>query len=169
MWQVYTINVSMRLRSVLFLFNVTCVSRVINQARQRRPLFQSERRTQSLLRWQRPVRYVGIRCVTESIFIFIYMLTLATGNNKRSWQRNKILRLKYLLSKKFWEELMANFPWYDTGHIETDESNNSSIVACVFVTAVTFLPSRSLATIGGFLLSRYLATIGGYIYRYRGW
>jgi hypothetical protein len=52
-------------------------------------------------------------------------------------------------NKKFWEELIAYFPWYDTGHSENDASNNSSIVACVFVTAVTFLPSRCLATIGG--------------------
>jgi hypothetical protein len=45
------------------------------------------------------------------------------------------------------------------GHIENDSSNNSCIVACVFVTAVTFLPSRCLATIGGFLLSRCLGTM----------
>jgi hypothetical protein len=64
-------------------------------------------------------------------------------------------------NKKFWEELIAYFPWYDTGHIENDTSNNSSIVTCVFVTAVTFLPSRCLATIGRFLPSRWLATIGG--------
>jgi hypothetical protein len=50
--------------------------------------------------------------------------------------------------KKFWEELIAYFPWIDTGHIENDASNNSSIVACVFVTAVTLLPSRCLATMG---------------------
>jgi hypothetical protein len=52
-------------------------------------------------------------------------------------------------NKTFWEELIAYFPWYDTGHIE-NASNNSSIFACVFVTAVTFLPSRCLATIGNF-------------------
>jgi hypothetical protein len=62
-------------------------------------------------------------------------------------------------NNKFWEELIAYFPWYDTGHIENDASNNSSIVACVFVTEVTFLPSRCLATIRGFLPSRCLATI----------
>jgi hypothetical protein len=45
------------------------------------------------------------------------------------------------------------------GHIENNTSNNSSIAACVFVTAVTFLPNRYLATIGGFLPSRCLATI----------
>jgi hypothetical protein len=59
---------------------------------------------------------------------------------------------------KFWEELMAYFPFYDTGHIENDASNNSSIVACVFVTAVTFLPSRCLATIGGFFTHTHTHT-----------
>jgi hypothetical protein len=53
-------------------------------------------------------------------------------------------------NKKFWEDLMAHIPWYDTCHIENDASNNSSIVACVFVTAVKFLPSRCLATIWGY-------------------
>jgi hypothetical protein len=69
--------------------------------------------------------------------------------------------LLFIKNKKFWEELIAYFPSYDTGHIENDAFNNSSIVACVFVTAVKFLPSRCLATIGGFLPSRCLATIGG--------
>jgi hypothetical protein len=58
---------------------------------------------------------------------------------------------------------IACFPWYDKGHIE-NATNNSSIVACVFVTVVTFLPSRCLATIRGFLPSRCLATIR-YLYR----
>jgi hypothetical protein len=65
--------------------------------------------------------------------------------------------------KKFWEELIAYFPWYDTGHIENDASNNSYIVSCVFVTTVMFLLSRCLATIGGFLQSRCLTTIRGYL------
>jgi hypothetical protein len=56
-------------------------------------------------------------------------------------------------NKKFWEELIAYFPWYKD-RIENDVSNNSSIVTCVFVTAVTFLPSRFLATIGGVLPNR---------------
>jgi hypothetical protein len=72
----------------------------------------------------------------------------------------KVNCMKVYINKKFWEELIAYFPSYDTGHIENDSSNNSSIVACVFVTAVTFLPSRCLATIGGFLRSRCIATIG---------
>jgi hypothetical protein len=56
----------------------------------------------------------------------------------------------YKINKKFRKELIAYFPWYDTGHIENDASSNSSVVACVFVTAVTFLPGRCLATIGVF-------------------
>jgi hypothetical protein len=65
-------------------------------------------------------------------------------------------------NKKFWEEIIAYFPWYDTSHIENDASNNSSIVACVFIIAVTFLPSRCLATIRRFLSGRCLATIRGF-------
>jgi hypothetical protein len=38
--------------------------------------------------------------------------------------------------------------------IENDASNNPSIVACVFLAAVTFL------------LSRYIGTSGGYTYRH---
>jgi hypothetical protein len=33
--------------------------------------------------------------------------------------------------KKFWEELIAYIPWYDTGHIKNEASKNSSIVVCV--------------------------------------
>jgi hypothetical protein len=40
------------------------------------------------------------------------------------------------------------------GCIGNDVSNNYSIVACVFVTAVTLLPSRCLAAMGGFLPNR---------------
>jgi hypothetical protein len=40
-------------------------------------------------------------------------------------------------NKKLWEGQIAYFPWYYTDRIE-DESSNSSIVACVFVAAVTF-------------------------------
>jgi hypothetical protein len=54
------------------------------------------------------------------------------------------------INKKFWEEQIAYFPWYDTDRIENDVFNNSSIVACVFITVVTFLPSRCLPTTGGY-------------------
>jgi hypothetical protein len=51
-------------------------------------------------------------------------------------------------SNKFSEELITTFLWYDTGSIENDASNNFSFVARVFVTAVTFLLSRFLASKG---------------------
>jgi hypothetical protein len=86
------------------------------------------------------------------IFILFYEKCRQLGLNPRPF--------KY---KKFWEEPIAYFPSYDACHIENDASNNSSIVACVFLTAVTFLPSRWVATIGGFLPSRCLATIGGFL------
>jgi hypothetical protein len=35
------------------------------------------------------------------------------------------------INKKFWEELIAHFPWYIKGHIQIDASNNSSIVVCI--------------------------------------
>jgi hypothetical protein len=59
--------------------------------------------------------------------------------------------------QKFWEELIAYFPWYDMDCIENDPLNDSSIVAYVLVAAVTFL------------LSRCLATIGRYTYRHIDW
>jgi hypothetical protein len=74
----------------------------------------------------------------------------------RSWatdQESSFSELKY---KRFCKALIPYIPWYDTGHIENHASNNP-IVACVFVTAVTFLPSRCLATIGGFLPNRAVA------------
>jgi hypothetical protein len=52
------------------------------------------------------------------------------------------------------------------GHIGNNVSNNSSIVACVFVAVVTFLPSGCLPTIRGFLPSRCLAAVRGYTYRH---
>jgi hypothetical protein len=46
-------------------------------------------------------------------------------------------------------------------------SNNFSIVTCVFVTAVTFLPRRCLAKWGFFTeLSHYPVTRRGYTYRH---
>jgi hypothetical protein len=65
-------------------------------------------------------------------------------------------------NNKFWEELISYFPWYDAGHIENESSNNS-IVACVFITVVTFLPSHCLEKIGGFIPSHYLAMIKGFL------
>jgi hypothetical protein len=60
---------------------------------------------------------------------------------------------KHTKKKKFWKELIAYFPRYDTDRTENDVFNDF-IFACVFVTAVTFLPSRCTATIRGFLPNR---------------
>jgi hypothetical protein len=45
-------------------------------------------------------------------------------------------------------------------HIENDASNNSYIVACLFVAAEKFLPSRCLTMIGGYTYRNRL--MGGY-------
>jgi hypothetical protein len=67
----------------------------------------------------------------------------------------------YFKNKKFWEELIACFPWRDSNRIENDASKNSSIVACVFVAAVKFLLSRCPQMLGGLLPSRCLVARGG--------
>jgi hypothetical protein len=61
------------------------------------------------------------------------------------------------INKKFWGQLIAYLPSYHTDRFENDVSSNSSIVACVFLTAVTFLPSC------------FLSTIRGYTYRNTDW
>jgi hypothetical protein len=77
------------------------------------------------------------RCETQDI------RTKFWSDNPKEWDhlRDEGIDGMLILNKKFWEELIAYFPWYDTGHIENDASNNSSIVACAFVTAATFLPT----------------------------
>jgi hypothetical protein len=55
--------------------------------------------------------------------------TAVRTSNPTKFYRLQIVKLNY--NKKIWEELIAYFPLYDTGHIENDASNNSSIVACV--------------------------------------
>jgi hypothetical protein len=65
-------------------------------------------------------------------------------------------------NKKFWEEIIAEFPWYDTDRKENNASNNSSIVACVFAAAVAFLRSRFLATMGDIHICTQ--TIGSYLW-----
>jgi hypothetical protein len=89
-------------------------------------------------------------------------INLACAQQKSSLiRRNRLneqfISTQFILNKKFWEELIAYFPWYDMGHIENDGSNNSSIIACVFVIAVTFLPSRCLAMIGGYTHSNVIS------------
>jgi hypothetical protein len=91
-------------------------------------------------------------------------MTSNIENNAKFEFQGAFLNKYLFVYKKFWEELIAYFPWYDTGHIENDAPNNSSVVACLFVTTVTFLQSRCLATKEEFLPSRYLA-IKVYFYR----
>jgi hypothetical protein len=79
--------------------------------------------------------------------IFLRNVGLPSSDYGIISQENRSLH--QIKNKKFWEELIPYFPSYDTGHIENNASNNSSIVAPVFVNAVTFLPSHCLATIGG--------------------
>jgi hypothetical protein len=50
-------------------------------------------------------------------------------------------------NKKFWEELITYILRFDMDRVDNDTSNNSSIVACVLVAAVTFLPNPCLAMI----------------------
>jgi hypothetical protein len=112
---------------------------------------------------QTKARYL-ILCWSRTIHFPTVNSNIILSTMPGIWRsRVQSCRLSQLIqnNKKFWEEIIAYFPWYDTGHIEDDASNNSSIVAFVFVTAVMFLPSRCLAKIGRFLLNRCLATIGG--------
>jgi hypothetical protein len=62
------------------------------------------------------------------------------------WSSTVDLHLKY--NKKSWEDLNACLRLLRHGPHREDASNSYSIVVCVFVAAVTFLLSRSLATIG---------------------
>jgi hypothetical protein len=100
---------------------------------------------------------LGHEAFPSKHFLIHYTRNILPLGNTYSEIQHSIF--KYIINKKFWEELIAYFPWYDTGHIENDASNNSSIVARVFVTAVTFLRCRFLATTRGFLPSRCLVTI----------
>jgi hypothetical protein len=106
------------------------------------------------------------------MYIFLLLLYVSIPNTEKYgyWQtpvrKHEVVLLCSLFwtvkYKKFWDELIAYFPWYDMGHIENDASSNSSIVVCVFVTMVMFLLSRCLAIIRGFLPSRCLAIIRGF-------
>jgi hypothetical protein len=53
-------------------------------------------------------------------------------------------------NKMFWEEPIACFLWNDKDRTENDASNNSAVVAFVFVAAVTFMPDRCLTTTEGY-------------------
>jgi hypothetical protein len=119
------------------------------------------------------------RSLVEEVFTSVFPNS-APQNTRVLWSENKGSTRKFhyiIYNKKFCEELIAYFLWYDIGHIENGASNSSSVVACFFITVVTFLPSHCLARIGGILPSRCLddrgilpsrclAAIGGYTYRH---
>jgi uncharacterized protein YcfL len=45
--------------------------------------------------------------------------------------------------QKLWEETIAYFFfWYDTDHTENNSRDNTSVVTCVFMTTLIFLPGR---------------------------
>jgi hypothetical protein len=112
-------------------------------------------------------------CPVHLIIIYFIITIITLDEENKLWRQYMWISSIHLslpprwlninINKKFWEELMTYVPWYNKSHTENDKYNNSFIVACVFVTAVTFLPSRCLATIGQFLPSRCLATIGGFL------
>jgi hypothetical protein len=54
------------------------------------------------------------------------------------------------VNKKFREERIPYFPLIWISCIENDTTDNSSIVACVLITTLTFLPSCCLVMIGGY-------------------
>jgi hypothetical protein len=54
------------------------------------------------------------------------------------------------LNKKLREERIPYFPLIWNGRIENDTTDNSSTVARVLITTVTFLPSCCLVMIGGY-------------------
>jgi hypothetical protein len=101
------------------------------------------------------VGYYNINTVGVERNLIVSVIMLGSSKRGRHFGGSSRLhiqgrKLNQVRNKTFWEELIAYFPWYDTGHIEKDASTNSSIAACVFVTAVTFQPSRCIAMIKGF-------------------
>jgi hypothetical protein len=66
-------------------------------------------------------------------------------------------------NNNFWNELIAYFPLIRYAPHGKNSSNNSSIVAYVFIAAITFLLSRRLATIGDTHINR----LDGEIYKVR--
>jgi hypothetical protein len=82
---------------------------------------------------------VGYQCFEGICFpVFTEILVTTSRTTGRTQCKNM----------KFWEELIFYFHLIRHGPCRKDASNNSSIVECVFVAAITFLPSRYQATIG---------------------
>jgi hypothetical protein len=96
-------------------------------------------------------------------FSFLFSHALKANVGIIFWNRPKVLRIlsrfgmrsHYVISYRkyktttFWE-LIPYFPLIRHGSHRKWRANSSFIVLCVFVAAVTCLPSRCLATIGGY-------------------
>jgi hypothetical protein len=81
-------------------------------------------------------------------------------------QRNAcMVEEPYIMYKKFWEELIVHFSLIQHGpHKKRNnygDTHRQQGDLIIFVTMVTFLPSRCLATIRGFLPIRCLAMMEG--------
>jgi hypothetical protein len=68
-------------------------------------------------------------------------------------------------NKKFCEEIIAHFPWYDTG-LHRKRRVQQLYFSCIFIAAVAFLPSRCLAAIGEWT---YILKLMGGIYEVCRW
>jgi hypothetical protein len=88
-------------------------------------------------------------CRFNVVAVYILVSTVRYWRDVKFVGEVKRLQTRFPLKEthKFWEELIAYFPWYDKDRIENEASNNSPVVECVFGDAVIFLPSRCLATI----------------------
>jgi hypothetical protein len=106
--------------------------------------------------------FVAHRVGTAAAFLWVFLFHWKTLIS----QFNPYLLSTLHKNKRFWEELIAYFLWFDADRIEKDAPYNYSIVACIFVPAITFSPSCCLATYTkrhtdwweGFM--KYAATLG---------
>jgi hypothetical protein len=81
---------------------------------------------------------------------FSYQVTIRrfVTCNFQVHHQNRILNLQYR-NKKFWEEVIACFPFVKRGpRRKKNVSNNYSADACIFVDTITYLPSRCLTKMG---------------------
>jgi hypothetical protein len=76
--------------------------------------------------------------ITFQLGLVLFVIQASSDSSASCCVENFAFWIKTKFNKMFWEELIAY-----------EAHNNSSIVSCVFIVAVTFLPSRCLATIGG--------------------
>jgi hypothetical protein len=96
-----------------------------------------------------------IRVSTNPLDTHDLVYPSASNHVRSSGSRNVTLWMQQVENMKFWEELIAYFPWYNT----TIEKNAHQFFYC-------FLCIRCRRN---FLPNRCLATIGLYSYRHTNW